>query len=110
MLLFVDTDQQKETGWEGYDFVINSAVTDTKITTLSWLNKDGSLGKSIAVPYQVKQNKLMVKVKRSDLSKNGKLAFDFHWADNIQKLGDITEFFLNGDNAPERRSNYRFIP
>ena len=50
----------------------------------------------------------MIKVKRSDLSKNEKLAFDFHWADNIQKLGDITEFLINGDNAPERRANYRF--
>ena len=108
MLLFVDTDQQKETGWEGYDMVINSIITDSKMTNLSWLNKDGSIEKSVAVPYQVKQNKLMIKVKRSDLSKNEKLAFDFHWADNIQKIGDITEFFLNGDNAPERRSNYRF--
>ena len=108
MLLFIDTDQQKETGWEGYELVINSSISDTKMTNLCWLNKDGSLGESASVPYEIKQNKLMIKVKRSDLSKNEKLAFDFHWADNIQRLGDITEFFLNGDQAPERRANYRF--
>jgi hypothetical protein len=49
-------------------------------------------------------------VNRSDLTPGNKLAFDFHWADNIGKIGDITEFFLNGDNAPERRANYRFHP
>lgn len=68
MLLFVDTDQNKETGWEGYELLINSRVTDNKTTTMVWLNKDGSLGKSLPVPYQISQNKLMIKVKRSDLS------------------------------------------
>jgi len=75
---------------------------------LSYLNQDGSLAKSLQVSYQVGQNKLMIRVKRADMKQNDKLAFDFHWADNIAKIGDITEFFLNGDNAPERRANYRF--
>jgi hypothetical protein len=35
-------------------------------------------------------------------------AFDFHWADNLQHLGDISEFGLNGDSAPNRRFNYRY--
>jgi hypothetical protein len=109
MLLFIDTDQNKETGWEGYEIVINAKVTDRKTTTLTWLNKDGSQGKSVPVPYQANRNKLMIKVKRPDISKNEKLAFDFHWADNIMKIGDISEFLLNGDNAPERRANYRFV-
>jgi len=108
MLLFIDADQNKETGWEGYDFVINNRVTNHKTTTMTLLNKDGSLGKSLSVPYHVSQNKLMISVKRSDFNHNEKLAFDFHWADNIARIGDITEFFVNGDNAPERRANYRF--
>ena len=108
MLLFIDADQNKDTGWEGYDFVINAKVNDRKTSTLCSLNKDGSLGKSLSVPIQVSQNKLMIQARRVDLNQNEKLAFDFHWADNIAKIGDITEFFLNGDNAPERRANYRF--
>ena len=108
MLLFIDTDQNKETGWEGYDFVVNAKVLDRKTTTLTSLNKDGSLGKSVIIPYQVDNNKLMIKINRADMNQNKNLALDFHWADNIQKVGDITEFFLNGDNAPERRANYRF--
>ncbi len=108
MLLFIDTDQNKETGWEGYDFVINSNVVDKKTTTMNVLNKDGSMGKSLNLPLQVSKNKLMIRVERSDLGGTDILAFDFHWADNIAKIGDITEFFRNGDNAPERRANYRF--
>ncbi len=108
MLLFIDVDQNKQTGWEGYDLVINSRITGTKTTTLALLNKDGSQGKSESLSFSVNQNKLMIKVKRKDLIVSEKLAFDFHWADNIAKIGDIREFFLNGDNAPERRANYRF--
>ncbi len=33
---------------------------------------------------------------------------NFHWADNIQKLNDINEFFTNGDSAPERRFDYHY--
>lgn len=108
MLLFIDSDQNKQTGWEGYDMVINTSIKDKNTTTLSFLNKDGSLKKSIPVSYQVSYNKLMIKVNRSEISKSVKLAFEFHWADNITKIGDITEFFLNGDNAPERRANFLF--
>lgn len=108
MLLFVDTDQNRETGWEGYDLVINSRVSDSKTTSLTRLNNDGSPGNSSQVSCRVSQNKLMIKVNRSDLGENKKLAFDFHWADHINGIGDITEFFLNGDSAPERRANYRF--
>jgi len=108
MLLFIDVDQDKSTGWEGYDLVINSKLINESTTTLIWLNKDGSYGKSIQIPYHVNGNKLMISVPRNVFGKTDKLAFYFHWADNIQKIGDINEFFLNGDQAPERRANYRF--
>jgi hypothetical protein len=108
MLLFIDMDQNKATGWEGYDVVLNNKVMNSNTSTISWLNKDGAIGKTLNVPYLSNRNKLMIKVKRSDIGQGDKLAFDFHWADNISKIGDISEFFLNGDNAPERRANYRF--
>jgi hypothetical protein len=110
MLLFIDADQNKETGWEGYDYVINQQVIDEKITTLAELRRDGSIGKRVSIPYKVNTNRLMLAIPRSAIGETADLAFDFHWADNIQKIGDITEFFLNGDNAPERRANYRFQP
>jgi hypothetical protein len=36
------------------------------------------------------------------------LRFDFKWGDNQQKDGDIVEFAIHGDSAPDRRFNYRY--
>jgi hypothetical protein len=45
-------------------------------------------------------------IPRALVAQTGKTpAFDFHWADNIQSLDDPAEFGLNGDSAPDRRSN-----
>jgi len=35
--------------------------------------------------------------------------FDFKWSDNAGELTDPIAFCLNGDTAPNRRFNYRFI-
>ena len=36
------------------------------------------------------------------------MQFDFHWADNFQ-TNDIADFGVDGDSAPDRRFNYRYI-
>lgn len=40
-------------------------------------------------------NKSMMAIDRKPLKQKGDLAFDFHWADNIQSVGDIKEFFIH---------------
>jgi hypothetical protein len=37
------------------------------------------------------------------------LSLDFKWADNIQRPGDIMDFYLSGDVAPEGRFRFRYI-
>ena len=37
------------------------------------------------------------------------LALDFKWADNIQVPGDVMDFYLSGDVAPEGRFMYRYV-
>ena len=108
MLLYIDSDTNMSTGWEGYDFVVNRKIINQNTTTITKLNKDGSFGKSYHVHFKTEGNKLMIAIPRRILAKKGKAVFDFHWADNIQKFGDINEFSLHGDSAPDRRSNYRF--
>jgi len=39
---------------------------------------------------------MMRSLSASLLNQKGKLAFDFHLADNIQKIGDLNEFLING--------------
>jgi hypothetical protein len=50
-------------------------------------------------------------VRRSDLGLDDPrrpVQLDFKWADNIQKQGDIDEFTVSGDGAPNGRFNYRY--
>lgn len=106
MLLFIDADQNKKTGWEGYDFIVNQKVIDNKITTVKFLGKNKKTKK---VNYRLKANELEIKIPREMLRlTDSEIAIDFHWADNIQKLADIIEFSISGDSAPNRRFNYRF--
>lgn len=108
MLLFIDSDQDSSTGWEGYDYVANLFVCSENATTVK-KNTGGWNWETLSrVPYRVSGNKLQLSIPRSLLGQAGKVAFDFKWADNIQNLGDIVECSVSGDSAPDRRFNYRY--
>ena len=109
MLLFIDSDENKATGWEGYDMVVDAKVIDRNTTTISKLTQDGRLEAPSRIPMRVEGNELMVAVPRALLRQTEKqVSFQFHWADNIAGMGDIAEFSLHGDSAPDRRANYRY--
>ncbi|MGD8777350.1 MAG: T9SS type A sorting domain-containing protein [Ignavibacteria bacterium] len=110
MLLFIDTDKSKTTGWEGYDYVVNFNVKSDSVTTISeWNSSDSSWTAVSDISYKYSGSQLEIQVPRTLIAQtDSEVSFYFHWADNIQELNDITEFFLNGDSAPDRRFNYNF--
>jgi hypothetical protein len=109
MLLFIDSDCDPSTGWHGYDHLVNSSVTSPTTTTLMRTSGGWNWSDPSNLSYRVSGNKLELAIPRSSLGLAGKkVRFDFHWADNIRKQDDIIEFSLSGDNAPDRRFNYRF--
>ncbi|MDO8587465.1 MAG: chitobiase/beta-hexosaminidase C-terminal domain-containing protein [Armatimonadota bacterium] len=119
MLLFIDADGNSANGWHGYDYLVNSQVTDSSATTLKrslggWNWTDVS-----SVSYRVIGNKMEVRIPKMDLGLTGtNLTLDFHWADNpslpIQgragegSQDDIIQFGVSGDSAPNRGFNYRY--
>ena len=107
MLLLLDTDQNTQTGWLGYDYVVNEQVIDETTTTLkSWLH--GTWKTEARITYRVKANGLELSIPKHLINKQGKvLNLDFHWADNIEAFSDVSELGVNGDSAPNRRWNYR---
>ncbi|MBO5042702.1 MAG: hypothetical protein J6D87_07035 [Clostridia bacterium] len=106
MLLFFDSDNNKSTGWEGYDFVVNYDVIDDTTTTLC-AYKDGIWQEIGVVKYQVKDNEFMVAIPRSLLGlTNERFMLYFHWMDNVTDVYDLLSWFTTGDSAPERRNNY----
>ena len=109
MLLFMDTDCNSSTGWQGYDVLVNSPAVSAGKTTVK-RSLSGWNWKTVrSARFAVSGNKLELAIPRSMLGLKGKrVSFDFHWADNTQKKGNIIEFATSGDSAPNRRFNYRY--
>lgn len=106
MLLSVDADNDKETGWEGYDYLINYEVIDDTTTTLcAYL--DGIWQEIGTVAYRVEGNELMVALPRSLMGlTDDSSTLNYHWIDHVTNVYDLESWFTTGDSAPERRNNY----
>ena len=113
MLLFIDADNNPETGWYGYDFIINKSVKSANTTTLMRYDSTRSENQWIEVAdlkYSCIGKELEIAVPRKLLQlKGSKLVFDFKWSDNADDLTDPISLCINGDTAPNRRFNYRCI-
>jgi hypothetical protein len=108
MLLFIDADRSAKTGWAGYDHLVNLEASGDGMTSVS--NWTGERWSKVGTARMiVRGNELELAVPRALIGQGGETpAFDFHWADNIQRLDDVSEFGVHGDSAPDRRWNYRF--
>ncbi len=106
MLLFLDTDNDKSTGFEGYDVLINNRVVNRQITALSvW--RDNVWQEIGCVSYLLEGNELMISIPRALLGLTGEdFTVNFHWLDNVSDLYDLDAWFTTGDSAPERRNHY----
>jgi hypothetical protein len=111
MLLLIDADTRRATGWEGYDFVVNRSIDGSE----TWLerNTDGWNWERVArLTLRVAERELMLAVPRAALGlpadAGADVAFDFKWWDNPQRAGDIMDVYLSGDAAPDGRFNYRY--
>jgi hypothetical protein len=113
MLLLIDTDQNPDTGWCGYDYLINQRVVDGKTTTIQRYAPNAPGGPWVDVSqlnYRYSGKALEMAVPRKLLGLPGDaFAFDFHWCDNPTDLKDAISLCTTGDSAPNRRFNYRCI-
>ena len=108
MLLYLNIDGRADTGWLGYDFVVNrhrGAATASIERNVGGKYQWQPVGQ---VRYVTRGNQLMLTIPRVLLGVS-KLpaAIDFKWADHCYQRGDWTDFTLNGDAAPDDRFNYR---
>lgn len=115
MRLLIDTDRSYETGWEGYDYIINRVNPTADTVTVEKASKDWTFETAGQGSYTVDGNKMMISIPRSVLGLEGKtLDIEFKWADNnlvsaddLMK-GDIMSFYTDGDTAPIGRYNYHY--
>ena len=111
MLLFIDADQNPDTGWYGYDFLINKNITDKKTSTVMRNDTNGKSWVKVAqVSYRYKANQLELAIPKALLQLKGDaISFDYHWCDNPADLKDVISLSTSGDSAPNRRFNYRCV-
>lgn len=109
MMLFIDKDANTQTGWYGYDFAVNMKVKSDRVTTLMKYD-NGQWIEVCDLNYYVDGNKIEIEIPREklNLDKN-EFTFDFKWSDNAGELKDPMSFCIDGDTAPNRRFNYRYI-
>lgn len=113
MLLLIDADNNPETGWYGYDFLINKSVKNENTTTLMRYDSAHPENPWLEVAnlkFRYVGNELEMAIPRKLLGLTGsKFTFDFKWSDNAVDLNDPISLCTNGDTAPNRRFNYRCI-
>ncbi len=106
MILLIDTDQKKETGWEGYDLAINwKAVSNSESMFAEWIKGKWEISGEVAIGYQGKH--LEISIPNTFFPREPGEGFEFKWIDNV-RLKSIESLFLEGDVAPDRRFNFRY--
>ena len=111
MCLLLDTDGKHETGWQGYDMVVNRSRPDAK-TCLVERYKNGAWEKLGSVPFSKEGRELHLAIPRDLLGyapEADPIQVDFKWADNVPGFENILDFIDKGDVAPNARFNYRYL-
>jgi hypothetical protein len=106
MELFLNSDKNQGTGWQGYDYRVRGAIVSTKREVAKW---NGSAwvvaGQAFA---SVGGADMELSISKSLVGLGATPMFDFKWADNAATSGGMDIFVDNGDAAPDRRFNYRY--
>lgn len=90
MMLFIDTDRAKSTGWNGYDYIVNRVSPESDQVIIE-KNVEGRWEwEPVAkAKFASKNNRLELEIKRSVLNLTGKkIDLEFKWNDNMQENSD----------------------
>ena len=111
MMLFINMGQGAGPNWHGYQFVVNRVLPDSSACVLEHSTGGWNWTAKAKIRYRVVGNEMQLAIRRDDLGvadTSKPLRFEFKWMDNMQHEGDITDFDLDGDAAPNSRFNYLF--
>ena len=108
MMLFIDTDRDKATGWNGYDIIVNRVSPEGKKVIVEKNVGNRWEWETVAeCKFAVNVDKLEFAIPREILGIEGEdVDIEFKWNDNMQDNGNIMDFYVNGDTAPGGRFNF----
>lgn len=99
MVLYLDSDRNHATGWEGYDFRVRKSAVEKYVNGV-WTGCG-------TAEYKVSGTMYQLKIAKSVLAMGDKTDIEFKWADNSDD-SDILNFYITGIAAPSGRFNYVF--
>lgn len=109
MQLFLNVDGE-ETGWYGYDYLIGDTVKDDLTLTVVRITGDKRDQTEAAgeVSMHVKDNEMMVEIPLSILGipNYKEIVLEFKWADSMNVIDEMEDFYSEGDAAPLGRLNW----
>ncbi len=115
MWLLIDTDQNRATGWQGYDLRIRRDPASGRGVIERCVGGVWEWAREAEASLRFEGAELHLAIPRSLFAAGAKagkqpspLSFDFKWVDSPQEPGNVLDFYLSGDTAPEGRFNYRF--
>ena len=111
-------DETGETGWYGYDYIVNYQAKSEFTTTLAKYNgENGAYGFTSVgeISYRAKDNRMMIAVPLELLGIEGykEINVEFKIADSETTYDEMEDFYCDGDVAPLGRLNYvyqNYIP
>lgn len=99
--------------WNHFHFVVNRMPPPDDRTAILEVCTGGWAWREIArVPMKISGSSLEVSLPRASLGQSGRIDLRFKWADNTPGPGgdgDILDFYLHGDTAPDGRFLYRYF-
>ena len=107
MLLLIDADANASTGWHGYDLLVNRTRAGSSCSVESNVKGNWAWRKIADAPVKWSGRDLELAIPRRNL-KATTLTLDFKWLDNVPERPVITDFYSDGDAAPDGRFNYRY--
>ena len=102
MNLYLNTDRNYATGWEGYDYSVNKlgAGVVAKYENGVWT----AVGNA---EYKVSGNVLQMALPKAWIGETGVVEFEFKWTDSVTS-DDLLDFYSEGNAAPIGRFNYLY--
>ena len=109
MNLFIDTDNDPKTGWEGFDLILNRARDGHYVSVESLENGWNGEQKGKAL-YTLDGETMVIRLSKEVAGMTGKVSeMRFKWADNSTLSGDVMEFDELGDAAPDGRFAFLYV-
>ena len=114
MQVYVNADRDPNTGWYGYDYIVNYRAEGDNITTVAkYTGENGAYGftpSEQTVAYRAEGKRMMIAVPLSELGIEDYLSInlEFKVADSETVYDEMEDFYCDGDMAPLGRMNFVF--